>query len=216
MDAVTSYSTLKAAIPGMLKRDGDVQITENVALFIQLCESDFYDRLLLRDEESETSLTATTSQATIPLPSDFIAEIQLWLIVDGQRGAPLQKVQPQQLPYYTEDGIPSMWAIDGANVRFDCPSDSAYSVPFRYRRKTVLSDASPTNYLLLRRPDLYLYGSLVQAAMFTEDDAALSKYSTLYDTALRSASNQEARNRRVKMRTDFPGTLGRTNILTGD
>ena len=216
MDAVTNYSTLKAAIPGMLKRDGDTQITDNVALFIQLCEADFYDRMLLRDEESETTLTATVDSATIPLPSDFLSEIALWLIVDSQRVGPIDKVQPQQLPYDTESTQPAVWAVDGANVRFDCPCDSAYSVPFRYRRKTVLSDANPTNYLILRRPDLYLYGSLVQAAMFTEDDAALTKFGALYDTAMRSAQNVEARNRRVKMRTDFPGTLGRTNILTGD
>lgn len=215
MDAVTSYSTLKAAIPGMLKRDGDTQITENVALFIQLCEADFFDRMLLREEETDTALTATYDSAVVGLPTDYLSPIALWLVVDGERVG-LKKVQPQQLPYDTDRNQPQQWAIDGAYIRFDCPCSEAYTVRFRYRRKTALSDANPTNYLLLRRPDLYLYGSLVQAAMFTEDDANLTKFGALYDTAMRSAQNMEARSRRVNMRTDMPGTLGRSNILIGE
>ena len=172
MDAITSYATLKAAIPGMMKLEGDVQITGNVALFIQLAEADFPDRLFPREEEYETTLTGTVSSATIDLPSDYISPIALWITVDSERSL-LNKVQPQQLPYDTDDNEPALWAIDGAWIRFDCPCAQAYTFPFRYLRKTDLSDANPTNYLLRRRPDLYLYGALKQAAIFREDDPAI-------------------------------------------
>ena len=214
MDAVTSYQTLKDAIAGMLKRDGDTQITENTALFIQLCESDLYDRLLLRDEETEGALTAATSSAVIALPSDYISPIALWLVIDGERTL-LRQVQPQELPYDTENGTPAEYAIDGGYIRFDCPAASAYAVKFRHVRKTVLSDSAPSNYLLTRRPDIYLYGSLKQAALFTEDDTATAKYSALYELGISAMANTENRNRRVPMRTDMPGTGPRSNILTG-
>lgn len=216
MDAVTSYDTLKDAIAGMLKRDGDVQITANAALFVQLCEADFPDRIFPREEETETSLTATVSSATIALPSDYISPIALWLVVSGLR-CELEPVQPQQLPYDTTSSQPALWAIDGAYVRFDCPCASAYTVPFRYRRKTSLSSSNQSNYLMRRRPDLYLYGSLKQAAIFTEDDAAIEKFASLYETALRSFSNAENRSRRTPMRTDLPGCVdGQSNIYTGE
>jgi len=216
MDAVTSYDTLKDAIAGMLKRDGDVQITSNAALFIQLCEADFPDRIFPREEEYETSLTATINSAVIALPSDYISPIALWLVIDDDR-TQLEQVQPQQLRYDDEANQPRVWAIDGENVRFDCTCDSAYTVPFRYRRKTSLSSSNQSNYLMRRRPDLYLYGSLKQAAIFTEDDAAVDKFSALYETALRSFSNAENRNRRPPLRTDLPGCIGgRSNIITGD
>jgi len=215
VDTVTTYATLKAAIPGMMKRDGDTQITENVALFIQLCEADFPDRLFPREEEYDTALTATLNSATIDLPSDYISPIALWLVIDSER-IQLRQIRPQDLPYDSDSAEPSVWAIDGSTIRFDCPCASAYSVRFRYRRKTDLSDANPTNYLLTRRPDIYLYGSLKQAAMFTEDDPAIEKYSALYETALRSFANAENRSRRVPLRTDLPGTGGRSNIFNGE
>jgi len=68
---------------------------------------------------------------------------------------------------------------------------------------------------LTRRPDIYLYGSLKQAAIFTEDEAATAKYSALYELGITAMANTENRNRRVPMRTDMPGTGPRSNILTG-
>ena len=52
--------------------------------------------------------------------------------------------------------------------------------------------------------------------MFTEDDQAIEKYSALYETALRSFANAENRSRRVPLRTDLPGTGGRSNIFNGE
>lgn len=214
MDAVTNYTTLKDAIPGMLKRDGDVQITENAALFVQLAEAELYDQLLLRDEETESALITATASAVIALPSNFISPIALWIVIDSER-TQLPMRLPQELDYATENNIPSVWAIDGGYIRFDCPADDAYAVKFRHMRKTALSDNEPTNYLLTRRPDIYLFACLKQACLFTEDDDGARKYDGLFAQAVNSMKQVENRNRRVPLHTDLPGSYGRPYITRG-
>ncbi len=215
MDAVTDYATLIDAIPGMLKRDGDVQITSNAALFVQLAEADLYDLLLLRDEETEATLATVQSSAVIALPSNYISPIALWIVIDGERRE-LRKVQPQELPYDTDNMQPAVWAIDGSNIRFDCPADAVYTVYLRYVGKTTLSQYVNTNYLLVRRPDVYLYACLKQACLFTEDDDGARKYDGLLSQAVNSMKQVENRSKRVPMRTDLPGTYGRSDIFRGD
>lgn len=215
MDKITSYATLQSAVAGMIHRSDDTDITDNVPLFIQLAEADLNDDLLLKDMETETTLTATLNQNYVTLPSGFVSPIALWVTVDSER-TKLTPVAPQELPYDTSANIPQEWAIDGVNIRFDCPAADTYSMPFRFIKSSNLSDTNTTNYLLLKRPDVYLYGALKQCALFQHDDTAMVKWGTLYNAAKQRLKAAESRSRgNVPLRTDLPGTGGRSNIFTG-
>jgi hypothetical protein len=215
MDQVTTYATLQSAVAGMIHRPNDTNITENVPLFVQLCEADLNDRLLLRDMESDESLTLTQDQNYVALPTGFVSPIAFWLVVDGQR-IPLTFCLPQQLPYSTSATQPQFVAVDGSNLRFDCPAGSAYTAYLRMVKKSNLSVSTTSNALLLKRPDVYLFGTLKQAALFTKDDADVHKWGAMYETAIKGLKNAEHRSRAiVPLRTDIP-SRGRANILTGD
>jgi hypothetical protein len=41
-----------------------------------------------------------------------------------------------------------------------------------------------TNWLLTSSPDIYLYGALLQAAPYLQDDARIQTWATLYERAL--------------------------------
>jgi hypothetical protein len=213
MDQITTYATLQSAVAGTLHRSTDTDVTANVPLWIQMCEADLNDRMLLKDSESDETLTLTADANYVALPTGFVSPIAFWLIVDSER-MELPHVLPEQLPYYSDSGQPRFWAIDAANVRFDCPSDQAYSARLRCFKRSNLSDSNTTNYLLLRRPDIYLYGSLVQACLFTEDDNGAKKWLTLYETAIQGLRNAETRSRSVPLRTEVPGPH-HSNILRG-
>jgi hypothetical protein len=215
MEQITSYASLQAAAAGMIHRDDDTDITGNLPLFIQLCEADLNDALLLKDMESDEALTLTLNQNYVALPSGFVSPIAFWLVVDSQR-VPLTPLLPQQLPYDTSATQPKYWAIDAANIRFDCPAGSAYSAFLRCIKKSNLSATNTSNALLLRRPDVYLYGTLLQAALFSQDDAGAAKWGALYGagkSALRAADSRSRSH--VPMRTDLP-RAARSNILRGD
>lgn len=212
MDQITTYATLKTAIAGMLHRDSDTDITGNTGLFIQLLEADLNDRLLLKDMEQEDSLTMTIGVNYIAIPSGFVSPIQAWIVISSKRDD-LKERLPQQLPYEPNNSQPTLYAIDGANIRFDCPADQAYAIKFRYLKKSNLSDSTTSNALLLRRPDVYLYGSMWQAALFAEDDNGVQKWLSLYEKAIARLKSADNRSRSiVPLRTDLPGATGLYDI----
>lgn len=214
MDQITSYATLQSAVAGMLHRSGDANITDNVPLFIQLCEADLNDKLLLKDMESDEALTLTLNQNYVALPTGFVSPIAFWLVIDSQR-TELEPVLPHQLPYSTSATQPRVYAIDGANVRFNCPAGSAYSAYLRCIKKSNLSTTTTDNYLLLKRPDVYLFGSLEQACLWTADDAGASKWGAMKERSIRALKAAENRARAlVPLRTDIGGGRA-SNILTG-
>jgi hypothetical protein len=214
MDQISSYATLLAAVAGMLHRDDDTDITDNAPLFVQLAEAELYDRLLLKDMESDESLTLTEGQNYVALPSGFVSPIALWLLIDTVR-VPLKPALPQELPYDAENDQPEYYAIDGANIRFDCDAASAYSAFLRCVKRSNLSVSNTSNALLLKRPDVYLYGALEQAALFAENDAGAAKWGAFKERSIKSLKAADARNRSlVPLRTDLP-TVGRSSITKG-
>lgn len=206
--AITTYAELKTAIEGWANET----ITNQVADFITLAEAELFDDLLPRTFESEESLTLTTNQNYVALPSGYISPIAFWLIVDGER-TELEKVLPEQLPYDTDASQPDLWAIDGANIRFDCPAQEGYSAKFRMVKSSALSGSNTTNQLLARRPDIYLAAGMVQYGVWARDDAVVSKWDAILQRAKHSFRAAENRSRQVTLRTDI-GAVGRSNILT--
>lgn len=216
MDKITTYATLQTAAAGMIHRSSDTNITDNLPLFIQLAEGELYDRMILKDWETETNLTLTTDVNYVALPSGFISPIALWLIVSSERQL-LTQARPEELPYDDSSNQPQFWAIDGVNIRFDCPSSSGFTAPFRYVKSNALSASNTSNYILTRRPDLYLWATLKQVALYTKDDADLSKYSGLMEQSILSLKAADSRNRSsVPLRTDLPGTYARSDIYRGE
>jgi hypothetical protein len=215
MDLISTYATLQSAVAGMLHRTGDTDITDNVPLFIQLCEAELYDRLLLKDMESDEALTLTQGQNYVALPSGFVSPIAMWLVIDSERVL-LNPALPQELPYDTSATEPNWYAIDGANIRFDCPAGSAYGAFLRCIKKSNLSDSTTSNALLLKRPDVYLYGALEQAALFANDDAGANKWGAFKERGIKSLKAADSRSRSlVPLRTDI-GARGRSNIERGE
>jgi hypothetical protein len=123
---------------------------------------------------------------------------------------------PEELPYLTQSSIPQEWAIDGVNLRFDCPADDVYDVPFRYVKTSYLSDANTDNQLLLKRPDVYLAGSLVEAAKFMRDADLFNAWEPKFVQATGELKAAENRARRmVPLRTELASSGTRYDINRG-
>ena len=209
--AITTYTELKAAVADYAHRS---DLTTPIVDCITLAEARLYDMLVLKDMESDESLTLTVGVNYVALPSNFISPITLWLVVDSQR-VKLQMVLPQELPYDTDNNQPRVWAIDGANVRFDCPANSGYTAYLRCLKKSNLSGSVATNYLLTRRPDIYLAASLVEVARYTGNDKLFQMWEPKLLSAVASLKAAENRARAVPLRSDMPVPI-RANILTGE
>ena len=68
-------------------------------------------------------------------------------------------------------GTPNFFTIVGSNILLGVQPDSAKTLQINYYKNlTALSDSNATNDILTNYPELYLYGSLAEAAPFIMQD----------------------------------------------
>jgi hypothetical protein len=86
---------------------------------------------------------------------------------------------------YTASAKPKFFGVVGGQFRLVPTPDSNYTTELTYYAKlTKLSSTVTTNWLLASSPDIYLYGALLQAAPYLQDDARIQVWSSLYDRAM--------------------------------
>lgn len=210
--AIGTYAQLQAAAIAWTHRS---DLATQMPDFIKLCEDRLNDLLLLRSMETEDQLTATLNSSIIPLPSGYVSPIALWILLDTERRQ-LNPALPIELQFSPSSGYPKYWAIDNTNIRFDCPCQQAFVVPFRYVKRQNLSDANPTNALLTERSDIYLAGTIVEAARWMQSDRLMALWEPKFLASVAAKKAADARSRSiVPLRTDIPGTGRRANIIAG-
>lgn len=161
--ALSTYSDLKSAIADWLARDDitDARLTDFVTLFEAVANR----RLRVRQMETTTSLTPSSGSAS--LPSDYLQ----WRRVTSEQSTPvtLEYAAPEWLrsAYPTTDsGTPKYFTIEGSSIVIR-PADTTSLTLHYYEKIDALSGT--VNWLYSAHPDLYLFGSLVEARMFTQD-----------------------------------------------
>jgi hypothetical protein len=84
----------------------------------------------------------------------------------------------------------------GKNIKLYPTPDAVYEVGINYFRKLVtLSDTNTTNDILTEFPDLYLFGSCKEGAVFLNDTEQLGRFDSLYNAALASVTEAEEKAR---------------------
>jgi hypothetical protein len=209
----SNFENLVTNVADWLHRD---DMTDRIPDFIRMAESRINRLLPSRQAETERALTGTISSRTISLPSGFKQLLGLWLTTYSPRQPLIYKL-PERLTISTSNAQPHYFTLDGANIAFDCPLDQAYTFALRYREAYNLEQTN-TNYLLDNYPGLYLYATLVEAAIYLRDDERLAQWKAIYDTELEEAKRSEAQNKDLAtLAVDTALTnRGRFNIYTGD
>jgi len=133
----------------------------------------------------------------VPLPSDFVEQRRLYL--DLSAGKPLDFFESTVFwnrNAVNESGQPDIYTIEGDYViAAPVPDTAYYGRLLYYRRLAALSSASDTNWILANARGIYLYGALLEAYTYLEDDTGQLKYAALYDQQIQRA-NQADRARR--------------------
>ena len=163
--SITTYSELQAAIGNWLDHS---LFTARIPEFIALFEATANRRLRVRQQEVTASLTPG-SDGSVSIPADYLA----WRRVTwtGQTRTELQFVHPSYLqaayPSSPVD-VPRIFTIEGSTLKVR-PLDST-PLEFDYFQKIPALTSNPVNWLLSEHPDLYLFGSMVEAEMFGVND----------------------------------------------
>mgnify|MGYP003138135766 FL=1 len=192
--AITNYSELKAAISSWLDRsDLDSVIPDFIALAEARHRRDFKLRRM------ETRVTASTIADTeyYTLPDNFVAMRNIQLNTDPKTA--LEYLTPEQMDRVnagSSTGKPKAYSIIGNNFQLRPIPDGVYQIEMLYFKYfTALSDSNTTNDMLTFHPDAYLYGALVEAEPYLQNDKRIQVWSGYYDRAKQDIISSNERDR---------------------
>jgi hypothetical protein len=180
--ALSTYAELKASVADWLNRS---DLTSAITDFVSLAEAQM--ERTLRTTQMITRATATIDAEYNATPGDFL-EARTFKM-DTNPVTPLQfetiDSLDNLLTQYTSSGKPLFFGIVGLQIRVVPIPDSSYTGELIYYSKLAkLSTSNTTNWLLTKAPDVYLYGSLLQAAPYLQDDARIQVWAGLYQRGI--------------------------------
>lgn len=196
--AISTYAELNTAVANWMAR---TDLTARIPEFITLAEAKLNRRLFVRQMEARATTTVDTSSTDpefITLPSDFQSMRSVRL--SGVAGKP-------RLEFYTQtqiddyrysidnvSGQPIYFAIVGSELQLAPTPNENFVLEMVYRANlTALSDNSTSNWLLSLAPDAYLYGALVEASMFMQNDDRVPMWAAAYQAAIDGVNDMAAR-----------------------
>ena len=190
--ALTTYAELKTSIGDWLNRS---DLTSVIPDFISLAEAQI--ERTLRARQMIVRANASFDAQYGAVPSDFLETKSLKLTSTNPQ-TPLEFLSidalDQKAAEYTASGKPRFFGVVGGQLRIVPTPDSTYTTELTYYAKLAkLSSSNTSNWLLASSPDIYLYGSLLQAAPYLQDDARIQTWATLYERALNDLQTADDR-----------------------
>lgn len=183
---ITSYPELIAEVGEWLDRD---DLAPRAGTFVQLAETRL--NRLLDDPNMEVAFSGVASGDSTSLPADFGAMVSL---STGHGDLPaISAVELAALPAYS--GNPRAYAIVNNAITF-VPRNASTPYTMVYRRRIpALTDTAPSNWLLTLAPDVYLYGTLMQASAFLVEDDRIPLWKSAFDEAIGELITDGARRK---------------------
>lgn len=186
MALIANYGDLKALLSEWLGRTGDTTLDGRADTFIQLFEAEFTSDPEMRTYEMEEIDTHTITAAASALPSGFLEMIRLQITsVANTPNRVLEYVTPQRAAILDAQqasnsaGIVRYYTVLASQI-FLCPQrwfPTGATLEMAYYKFAPLATASGgVNWLLTNYPNLYLYGSLMQAAAYIDDKNTVAQW----------------------------------------
>jgi len=180
--ALSTYSELKSSVADWLNR---TDLTTAISDFVSLAEAQIERKLRTRQMLTRANATIDTEYAA--LPPDFLEAKSFKINTNPVVSLQFETIDSiyNLAPKYSSASTPKFFGVIGGQFIFLPIPDSSYTGELAYYAKlSKLSDSNTTNWLLTAAPDIYLYGTLLQAAPYLQDDARISTWSSLYQRGI--------------------------------
>lgn len=190
--ALGTLPGLKTGLADLLNRP-DIS-SEALSNFVTLAESQMNRRLRCRKMVSRFYAAVPASSEFVALPDDFIGPLDMMTGGDPMRR--LKYLEPDSLANvkaanrFCGGECTKYYSIVGNTLRFLPlpPSDMTVELVY-WARVPALTDAAPTNWVLTDHPDVYLYGSAIQACIYLKTDP--STFGTLFLQAISDVNDND-------------------------
>lgn len=166
--SIANYTDLVAA---MIRRLHRADLAADIPDFIMLAEKRISTMLRARLMETSGSIATVAGAAYATLPTTLLG-IDSLSIAGVSQGLDFISPDLYQKDYgdsrYT--GAPRVYTTIGDKVYFGPTPDAIYTVSIIYRSSLVaLTSDAPTNALLTKWPNAYLYGALAESSEVTKN-----------------------------------------------
>ena len=193
--AISNYSELQTAVANWLDRD---DLAARIPEFITLCEARFNRSLRLRAMETlDISVDTVGGTSTVALPTGYVQMRDISLITSPI--TQLQYLTPEimnRINAGSLTGKPETYTIIADNILFGPTPDAAYDISMLYYKTfDALSDAAPTNWVITNAPDVYLYGTLLEAEPFLMNDQRVQLWATALTQSINTLQEQYNKDR---------------------
>ena len=193
--AIGTFAQLKTAAANWLDRS---DLTDRIPEFIALAEARFNRELRTRDMATvSTALSTVAGTREYALPTGFVQMKEFHLSTDPL--TPLAYITPEMMTRLwagSATAKPQVFTIIADNVRLGPAPDAVYTTSMLYYKTfTALSDSATTNEMLTNNPDVYLYGTLLEAEPFIMNDQRIQVWLGAFDRAVASIQNQDNKDR---------------------
>jgi len=193
--AISTFAELKTATANWLDRS---DLTDRIPEFIALAEARFNRNLRIRDMETvSTAISTAAGTREYDLPTGFVQMREFHLTTDPL--TPLAYITPEMMSRIwagsTKDK-PEVFTIIADKVRLGPNPDAVYTTSMLYYKTfTALSASNTTSEMLTNNPDVYLYGTLLEAEPFIMNDQRVPLWLAAFEKAVNDIQNQDNRDR---------------------
>ena len=195
--AITTYAELQTATANWLDR---TDLTARIPEFIELAEANF-NRVIRQPDMIAKDDSFSIAGRYTTLPTNTLEIIRI--VVDLTPVIVLEYLTPEEISerriVMSATGKPYYFTMIGgsSNQLEVLPSpDSTYTSSIvYYTRIAALSDSATSNWLLAAHPDIYLFGTLVEAEPYLKNDERMPMWTARLDKALNDLGLQGQRER---------------------
>jgi hypothetical protein len=176
--SIATYFELVTEIGNWLARD---DLAAQAPNFIALTEAKLNRSLRCRDMEKRSYATVNAASAEpqyISLPTDYHS-MRSVCITSADEKPRLQYLNDDQIKDYRSNigdvaAQPRYFSVFGSEIELVPKPNINCTLEMVYRtRIPPLTSFNPVNWLLLQAPDIYLYGSLLEASAYMKNDARI-------------------------------------------
>jgi hypothetical protein len=188
--AISTYAELQTAAANWL---GRADLTSRIPEFVALAEAKFNRTLRIRDMITKDAAFSITGEY-VAVPTGFLEAKAFMLNASPRQELTFMPDDTQVDMYPTSNESPLFYSIVGSNFRFaPVPSATVTATLTYYKAIVALATTSP-NWLLTSHPDIYLYGTLMEAAPYLGDDARVGVWAAGLRECVSQLRTQDARS----------------------
>ena len=184
--AITTYAELQTATANWLDR---TDLTARIPEFIELSEANFNRVIRSPDMVTKDDSFSIASRYTT-LPTDTLEIVRI--VLDLTPVVVLEYLTPEEISErrvsMSATGKPYYFTVIGGSTNqlevVPSPDSTYTSSIVYYTRIAALSDSATSNWLLAAHPDIYLFGTLVEAEPYLKNDERMPMWTSRLDKAL--------------------------------